>query len=153
MRQWIFLFFLCLLITSCNNKTVDTDVLPSSKMQEILSDLMKADQFVTYFVALSDTGVDKDVESIKLYQQIFDIHGITKVQYEKSLFYYQSHPDLLKVIMDSISKQVVMNPVQATPAIDTSLKKDSVKLLAKDSLPFSRDSLILRRKKVFLNKN
>ncbi len=152
MRQWVYLFFFCLLIIICKNKAANKDVLPSFQMQEVLSDLMKADQFVTYFVAQSDTGIDKDVESIKLYQQIFDLHGITKLQFEESLFYYQTHPDLLKVIMDSISKQVVREPVQTTPAIDTTLKKDSVQMV-KDSIPISRDSLINRRKKAFQKNN
>lgn len=152
MRQGVFLFFFCLLLGSCNNKEVDSDILPATKMQLILSDLMKADQFISDFRVPNDTIMDRDVESIKLYQRVFALHDITKVQFDRSLAYYQSRPDLLKVIMDSISKPVIVAPVQTTPPVDSTLKKDSL-LLRKDSTNLTKDSINFRKKKLLLQNN
>jgi len=121
-------------------------------MKVVISDLMKADQLITDFRIPYDTAMDRNVESIKLYQQVFALHDITKAQFERSLAYYQSHPDLLKVIMDSISKQAVVADTQVTSTTDTVLKKDSLQPV-KDSLIISKDSLPFRKKKILLKNN
>ena len=149
MKQWFHLFFFCLLISGCNNKGSTNGILSMPKMQVVLSDLMKADQFIMDFRIPKDTAMDKDAESIKLYQQVFAIHGTTKTQFEKSLTYYQSHPDLLKVIMDSISKPAIVTPAQNIPSKDPVLKKDS-NLLSKDTILLKKDSSILLKKKVLI---
>lgn len=149
MKQWVHLFFFGLLIAGCNNKGKDNDILPSARMQAVLSDLMRADQFISDFRVPKDTAMDRDVESIKLYQQVFTIHNISRTRFEKSLAYYQSRPDLLKIIMDSISKPPVVVPVQTTPSKDSLYKKDST-FLPKDSTNPARDSALRRKKKILL---
>ncbi len=73
-------------------------------MQLVLWDLLRADEYVVNN-ASKDSTLNIKVKSIELYDQVFRIHNITKDEFQKSLDYYQSRPDLLKVILDSISSQ------------------------------------------------
>jgi hypothetical protein len=152
MRQGLYLFFFFFLVfTGCNDKDSDNAIIPKLKMQAIINDLMKADQFISDFRVPTDTVMNRDVESIKLYQQVFSIHGITKTQFEQSLTYYQSRPDLLKAMMDSISKPPVVAPTPTTSPKDTNSKR-VLPLSIKDSIILTKDSL-LRKKKIPVKNN
>lgn len=151
MKKWLYLFFICLLAIGCKNKGGDNSIIPIVKMQAILTDLMKADQFISDFRVPRDTVMNRDVESIKLYQQVFTIHGISKAQFEQSLTYYQSRPDLLKAMMDSISKPPVVAPAPTTSPKDTNSKR-VLPLSKKDSIILTKDSL-LRKKKIPVKNN
>lgn len=103
----VFLFFFALLfLTGCKKKnSVPDNVLPPAKMQALLWDMMRADQFLTEYVLSRDTAKKKDAESIKLYEQIFSFHQVSKEEFQKSFEFYQFHPEHLKVILDSITKR------------------------------------------------
>ena len=94
-------------------------------MQAVLWDLMRADQFLADYVLKKDSSLNKETESIKLYQRIFLIHKISKELFRKSLSFYRSHPALLKVIMDSISRTPAAIPakiIKPHPERDTALQ-------------------------------
>ncbi|HKB42904.1 MAG TPA: DUF4296 domain-containing protein, partial [Chitinophagaceae bacterium] len=82
-----------------------------------------ADKFLTDFVFIKDTSLNKDTSSIKLYQQIFRIHHISKQEFQQSFSFYRSHPDLFKTVLDSLytrSNNVQgTNAYKPTPVIDT----------------------------------
>jgi len=137
-----------ILIIGCGNKDgIPSDVLPQKKMQAVLWDMMRADQFLSDYVLNKDTSLKQNVESIKLYQQILAIHAISKEKFERSFDFYQAHQLLLRAIMDSI--------VNAPPEIiiaDTSkvlTKGDSTKTNLKDSLAaaIKADSIRVKAKK------
>ena len=137
MRNFVWIVLLLFITPGCKNKdSIPATILPPKKMQLILWDIMRADQFLNDYVINKDTSLKKIPESLKYYQQIFAIHKISKEQFQHSFSFYQSHPALLKVLMDSISnfvsdtlKQpakrdtVSVNPVQDT-LIKKILKKD-----------------------------
>ncbi len=126
-----------------NKKAVPGNILPQAKMQAVVWDMMRADQFLTDYVLNKDTALKKQTESIKLYQQILAINKVSKEEFERSFNYYKSHPLLLKVIMDSIANTV-------TEALaDTSkqtLQKDSLKKTV-DSIPVKDTARILKKPK------
>ena len=70
-------------------------------MRKIMWDLMRADAFVNDFV-MKDSTRDRKRESMILYEKIFGIHSTTEESFKKSLSFYESRPDLLKVITDSL---------------------------------------------------
>ena len=72
-------------------------------MTLVMWDLIKADEYV-YNYAAKDSSVDKKQESVKLYEQVFRIHGTSREEFEKSLAFYQNRPDLLKAVIDSLRK-------------------------------------------------
>ncbi len=104
MRTGLLIIFCLFIITGCKNKNrIPADIIPQKKMQAILWDMMRADQFLGDFVLNKDSGLDKRAESIKLYGQVFAIHQISKEQFGESFSFYKTHPALFKVIMDSLS--------------------------------------------------
>jgi len=116
------------LITGCKSKNaIPRDVLPQKKMQAVLFDMMRADQFLSDYVLSKDSSLKKDAESIKLYQQVLAVNAVTKEKFVRSFTFYKAHPVLLKAIMDSIvsapEPQVVIKPA-AMP------NKDSLKAAA-----------------------
>ena len=103
MRFFVGLFFL-FLIFSCSHKTREKSILSENKMKEVMWDMIRADQYVSGYLVRDSTKNKKD-ESVKLYEEIFHIHGITKEQFKKSLDYYSAQPDRLKPILDSLGKR------------------------------------------------
>ena len=122
-------FFLLIILIISNfgcirDNKVPKDVIPQNQMRNIMWDLMRADAYVTDFI-MKDSTCDKKVESIKLYEKIFSIHSTTRETFKKSLAFYQSRPDLLKVINDSlrIDEKKSQDPDEKKPQIDTTLRK------------------------------
>lgn len=136
MRTGLLIVYACFLFTGCKSRdSIPDSILPPKKMQLVLLDLMRADQFLADYVLNKDSSLDRKTESIKLYQKIFLIHKINKEIFQKSFSFYRSHPAFLKVIMDSLSKTPELVPGKINkpqPVSDTTLK------LKKDSL--SRDT-------------
>lgn len=97
-----FSFILLFIFCSCNANKIPDDILPPDKMQEVLWDMIRADEFLVSYV-IKDTSVDRKTESIKLYEKVFDVHDISKTAFEKSFKYYQLHPKNLQPIMDSLN--------------------------------------------------
>jgi hypothetical protein len=123
------LTLLLLFIFSCSNKEKRLAVLPANKMKEVMWDMIRADQYVSDFI-MKDSTRNKKNESIKLYDEIFQIHKITREQFKKSLDYYSSRPDLLKPIIDSLAirRNDFAAPFHPLPSLNP------VKTIHKDSL-------------------
>ena len=119
---------ICLLafLIGCKNDNAPSGVLSKDEMRSVLWDMMRADQFLADYVFSRDTTLNKKSESIKLYREVFDIHHISKEQFQKSYTYYKTHPLLLKVIMDSLSN-----------IPDETIEKLSKPKLAQDSVASS----------------
>lgn len=113
---------LLIYLFSCSEKRPSNDILPMDKMREIMWDMMRADQYVAAFL-LKDSTHNKKAESIKLYEEIFQIHKITREQFKTSFDYYSSRPDLLRPILDSLAKRK-MEPAHIRP--NHPVRKDSL---------------------------
>ena len=110
-----------------DNKELPKDILSKEKMQEVMWDIIRAEEFLNGFVIYKDTSIDKIAESKKWYDKVYQLHKITKKDFDKSYAYYQTHPVLMKQILDSLSKKTPATPPgQATQTSkDTSHKKDT----------------------------
>ena len=94
---------------SCSEREQKNDILPEKEMREVMWDMMRADQYVAAFLAKDSTHSKKD-ESIRLYDEIFQIHKITREQFKTSFSYYSSQPDLFRPIIDSLAKRKIESP-------------------------------------------
>lgn len=81
--------------------SVPEGVLPTDKMQALYWDLMRADEMVNYY-ALLDTAYVRTKHQDSLYTAIFGIHQVSRETFLKSKSYYETHPEKLKPILDSI---------------------------------------------------
>jgi hypothetical protein len=126
MRFFLFIILIILSFGCIRNNKVPKDVIPQNQMRKIMWDLMRADAYVTDFI-MKDSIRDKKAESAKLYEKIFEIHATTQETFKKSLAFYQSRPDLFKVVSDSLrvdEKKSQQYPEEKKPQIiDTTLKK------------------------------
>ena len=136
MKKVLLILSLFFLIAGCKNKNaVPGNVLPQKKMQAVIWDMMRADQFLANYVLNKDSSLDKKTESIKLYQQILYINQVSKEKFERSFSFYKSHPALLKAIMDSITN------AQPEPIADTAQKTDPVKDSIKEAITPATDTI------------
>jgi hypothetical protein len=113
------IFFISFFISCSNKNKVPDEVLPASEMEKVMWDMFRADEFVTSFVWKNDSGINRLDTSLRLYEEIFRIHDITKEKFEKSLSFYRTHPDLLKSIVDSLSLQEHPQKKRPPVAIET----------------------------------
>lgn len=111
-------------ILSCSSKdNVPEDILPRQKMTEVMWDMMRAGEFLNSFVFFKDTQTNRSAQSQKWYSKIYRIHGLTKEEFERSYDYYQHHPHLMKIILDSLSRSQVTTSTPYSPT--KSVSKDS----------------------------
>lgn len=112
-------------------------------MHQVMWDLARSDEFVSQFMA-QDTGVDTKMESLKLYEQVYRLHNTTHDIFQKSLAYYQQHPKLLKVIMDSL--RGYERKIYEQQNVDIKARTDSFSS-EKGILLTTPDSLIQKKKR------
>lgn len=113
--------FLLFFLSACGNSDrIPSNVLRGEEMEKLLWDMMRADNFVNDFMLHADSTLNKDTESIKLYQRVFAIHETTQDEFRRSLNFYKEHPALFKIILDSLNKRSDAAPTQIlNPQVDT----------------------------------
>ena len=135
-KALIAISFLFICIWSCRSKEeIPADIIPEAKMEAILWDMIRADQFLTSYVFYKDSSVDQNTHSIRLYQQVLTLHNTDRDDFEKSFSFYKSHPELLKQVLDSLNKPG-RDIVTEEKAVDTVVNFSST-----DSVLKRRDSV------------
>lgn len=113
--------FVCSLIfwwlLACSGpSSAPSDVLPAAKMEAVLWDLLRAEQFVSNYVVGRDSSLTAKAKGPQLYTAILKKHGLTDSLFQRSLEYYKKHPKHLLPILDSIGQQA---PPAPTPIATT----------------------------------
>jgi hypothetical protein len=83
--------------------------------------MISAGEFVNAFVIYKDS-IDKTAESQKRYGHVFQMHKITKAQFDKSWLYYRQHPAQMRPILDSLSKRQAPVSDSSQKSIDTMIQ-------------------------------
>ena len=86
---------------SCKNDGIPADVLAPDKMQEVYWDYLRADIYAREFIS-KDYSKNDTLENIKLQQQVFLLHRVSREQFYRSYDYYLSHRELLQAILDTM---------------------------------------------------
>ncbi|WP_026770690.1 DUF4296 domain-containing protein [Asinibacterium sp. OR53] len=90
---------LALLLAGCSDNK--PKVIPVNTMKKVVWDMMKADELFAR-ERLKDSTMQKKREDIRLYEQVFSIHHITREQFYQSYRYYETHPVQFKELLDSV---------------------------------------------------
>jgi hypothetical protein len=86
----------------CSDKnSVPSGILAREDMQNILWDMVQADQYSAY-LAKDSARVNLKLENMRLYDQVFQLHHISREKFTKSYKYYMAHPELTQTLMDSL---------------------------------------------------
>ena len=72
----------------------------------VLWDIVRADA-LAHQIVKNDSSKSLQNESIKFTNNVFKIHDIKEEQFKKSYSYYIKHPEILKVILDSLNAQQI----------------------------------------------
>ncbi len=99
----VVLLSLVMFLAACNSQSsVPREVIAPDQMKKIVFDLLRADEYVSSYV-FKDSSLDRKQETIKMYEQVFLIHKISKTEFYNSYRYYQEHPDKHKLMFDSLT--------------------------------------------------
>ncbi|MES2892439.1 MAG: DUF4296 domain-containing protein [Bacteroidota bacterium] len=71
------------------------------KMQVVMWDLLEANSYTQRYIKL-DTVKNAALENLKMQQQIFQLHKVSKDDFYKSYDYYSTQPDQMRILLDSI---------------------------------------------------
>jgi hypothetical protein len=116
----------------CTDKDrIPSSVLSREKMRDVLWDMIVADQYSS-FLTRDSAHIHFKEERLRLYEQVFVLHGVSRDQFRKSYDYYLAHPDLEQALFDSLQSKgnrlrteaynhPSANPVIAAP-LDTAHK-------------------------------
>ena len=92
-----------LLVVGCSDKDkVPSGIIPRDEMEKILWDMVEADQYSSLYLWKDSARINVKTETQKLYQEVFQLHQISREEFRKSFQYYQEHPDLTRTVFDSL---------------------------------------------------
>src|SRR6476661_9322105 len=104
MNRGIFFLLVSFFVIACSQREIPKDVLSQKKMQAVLWDVLLADEAAEFYIQ-QDSAINALEKHADLYQQVFQIHKISKEDFKRSLQFYESHPNLLKPVFDSLQKK------------------------------------------------
>jgi hypothetical protein len=100
MRRTIIAFMIVALIISCKSKEKEIISLPEMKL--VMWDMLNADALYNQII-IKDSTARINKENLRFYQDVFNIHHITKERFYNSYRFYASHPDNMKILIDSLN--------------------------------------------------
>lgn len=102
--KWTLIFLPLLLIACSRGQKVPRGILPPEKMQTLVWDLMRADEMVNYY-KIRDSSFNKLDRVKKVYDTVLLVHRLSTEDLKKNISFYESRPDLMKPILDSLQKK------------------------------------------------
>ncbi|GEM_PF-2800584 len=130
MRVTLVIISFALLLSACSSKRAPKGILEPEPMQEVLFDMLMAGEFLNGYVLLRDTGIHKLVKSDQVYNKVLALHKIDRATFEKSITWYQQHPQMMKEVLDSIAANKVEKtdvlPNMPAPVIGQDFKPDTL---------------------------
>ncbi len=94
----------CMIAVGCSDKkSVPSGILPREKMEIVLWDMIQADQYAAVLAKDSTVHIaDLKTERLRLYDQVFRLHDVSREKFQKSYQYYTDHPELSQELFDSV---------------------------------------------------
>lgn len=98
----ILVISIIIFFASCSSPDeMPKDIIAPDKMKFIFWDVMRAGELAT-LKAPNDTSLARK-KTAEYLQQVFAVHHITKDEFYKSYQWYEQHPNVNKILMDSVS--------------------------------------------------
>ncbi len=104
------LICLPLFFFNCSQNNVPKGVLAVDKMEKVVFDILRVDEYLNNFVS-RDTTVDLKKKRSVLYGQVFKLHNTNRKEFYTSFKFYQRHPDIQKTLFDSLIAKTSRTPV------------------------------------------
>lgn len=98
-------FMLGFILFACSGKNkVPAEIIQQREMQNILWDVLRA-QALSGEIARKDSTINEVAETKMLTQKVFEIYHIKSSAFDQSYSWYTSHPEMMRIIFDSMSIQ------------------------------------------------
>ncbi|MCW3106095.1 MAG: hypothetical protein JWQ09_601 [Segetibacter sp.] len=102
---------LLIIFNACSLSPVPKGILEPEKMQKVVYDLIRIDEFINNFV-IKDSTIDIKKKRSTLYEQVFKVNNTTRKEFYASYKYYQRHPDVQKGLFDSLYENLNRKKVE-----------------------------------------
>lgn len=94
---------LMICIVGCSNKDgMPSGILKADEMQTVLWDIMRAEAYTSQYLK-KDSLKNLAVENAVLQKKIFALHKIKREDFYNSFRYYDQHPEMMRMLLDSIT--------------------------------------------------
>lgn len=104
MKNIFFLIVLSLFISCSGKNKVPPEIIQPNEMQKILWDVIRA-QVLSTEMARKDSTINEIAETKVLIQKVFEIYKITSTAFNQSYIWYTNHPDVMRIVFDSLNAQ------------------------------------------------
>jgi hypothetical protein len=84
MRISVCLFVILFMIGCSGKDKIPSGIIPREEMGEILGDMIQADQYASIYLAKDSNKINEKMETLKLYQTIFQLHNVSREEFSKS---------------------------------------------------------------------
>jgi hypothetical protein len=101
MRAFCTVWLLIGLVGCSDDTAVPKKFLQPTKMAVVLWDVIRSDEAASHLYR-QDSAHNLFHKSTSLYQSVFRLHGVTDSGFKQSFRYYQSHPEAMKIVLDSV---------------------------------------------------
>ncbi|MEO8412326.1 MAG: DUF4296 domain-containing protein [Ginsengibacter sp.] len=126
MKRTFFIIMCCLLVSCSGKNKVPAEIIQPKEMQSILWDVIRA-QALSTEIARKDSTTNEVTETKALNKKIYGIHKITPATFDKSYAWYTNHPDMMRLIFDSLNVQKQKDNELFMREKNTPKKIDSIK--------------------------
>src|SRR5258708_4201572 len=92
-----------LAVSGCSDKnSVPSGILPHEKMEAVMWDVIQSEQYSASFLAKDSAHINLKLENLRLYDEVFRLHQVSREEFRKSYQYYMGRADLAQVLFDSL---------------------------------------------------
>ncbi len=146
-----------LAVSSCSDKnSVPAGVLPHEKMEAVMWDVIQSEQYSASYLAKDSAHINLKLENLRLYDEVFRLHQVSREEFRRSYQYYMSRADIAQVLFDSLLakgnrlrtesysrsyRPVTTAPHQATPPSGVPAKPPVTPVAAPAKSPGTRFSV------------
>ena len=97
------LIILSFILWGCQNKAAKDKLVDRKTMQTVVWQLMQADEYYTR-ASLMDSTLRLNKKNVQMYQQIFTINKVDRIDFYNTIDYLERHPIEFKQLMDSVNE-------------------------------------------------
>jgi hypothetical protein len=92
-----------LAVSSCSDKNkIPAGILPHDKMEAVMWDVIQSEQYSAAYLAKDSAHINLKLENLRLYDEVFRLHKVSREEFLKSYQYYMGRADLAQVLFDSL---------------------------------------------------
>ncbi|MGH2563517.1 MAG: DUF4296 domain-containing protein [Ginsengibacter sp.] len=104
MKNLFFLIVFSLFVSCVGKNDVPSEIIQPDKMQKVLWDVLKA-QALSTEISRKDSTINEITETKILTQKAFEINSVSPAAFNRSYTWYTNHPDVMRIIFDSLNAQ------------------------------------------------